>query len=487
MKNILDTPEKKFFLDFISRNKSGLAALNDAIFYFGELGMQEYRTSELMSSLLEEHGFSVNLGASGFPTGFVATYGTGSPVIAIHCEYDGNPNNSQQSGVTEKAEIVEGAPGHCEGHNANGAVMVLTAIGLRYAMEKFKLSGTLKIVGAPAEETLVSRPYFVRDGVFDDVDVAFHDHISAQFRSDYGHVQCAAISAEFIFHGESTHASFSPQNGRDALDAVVLMDMGFAQYREHFEPYMTAHRVITHGGKQPNVIPDMASVWWYFKAPFAEGSLRLFEQGKKIADGAALMANCEVKVHVRSAVWPVHLNETAAKILQDHIDAVGVPDWTDEEHEFAKIVQRKLNKPLTGMPKATLKGVKLSQPAAASNDSGDVSWKVPMARISFPGWVPGTVPHHWAAGVALATSLVHKGAMVGAMALGSTILEYLTNKGDLIERTQATFKIETDGVVYKTLLPDGQRPPVDLNREEMEKFRRSMEPHYLTERPRIVP
>jgi aminobenzoyl-glutamate utilization protein B len=486
MKNILDTPEKKSFLDFVDRNREGLATLSDAIFYFGELGMQEYRTSELMSSLLEEHGFDVNLGVCGFPTGFVATYGSGSPVIAIHCEYDGNPTNSQQSGVTEKLEIVDGAPGHCEGHNANGAVMVVTAIGLRYAMERFGLPGTLKIVGSPAEETLIARPYFVRDGVFDDVDVAFHDHISAEFKSDYGHIQYAAISADFVFNGESSHASYSPHNARDALDAVVLMDMGIAQYREHFEPHMSAQRVITHGGHQPNIIPAMASVWWYFRAPFADGAARLFEQGKKIAQGAALMTKCEVDVRIRSAVWPVHLNETAAKVLQEHIDAVGMPDWTEEEQEFAKTVQRKLNKPPKGMPTSPAKGLKLTQPIAASNDSGDVSWKVPMARVLFPGCVPGTIPHHWAGGVSLATSLTHKGAMVAAKSLGSAILEYMTDKGDLVARTKATFKAETNGIAYKSLLPDGQKPPVNLNREEMEKFRGLMEPHYIKERPKIV-
>ena len=484
--SILDTPEKQFFINFVDRNKNALFTLNDAIFYFGELGMQEYRTSELMSSLLAEHGFKVELGACGFPTGFVATYGSGSPVIAIHCEYDANPSNSQQSGKTEKSEIVAGAPGHCEGHNSNGAVLVVTAIGLRYAMQKYGISGTLKIIGAPAEETLISRPYFVRDGVFDDVDVAFHNHTHYEFRSDSGHIQYAAISADFLFKGESAHASFNPESGRDALDALMLMDMGLAQYREHFESGMMAHRVVTHGGHQPNIIPDKASVWWYFRHPFADGAERLFERAKKIAQGAALMANCEFEVSVRSAVWPVRLNEVAAKVAQAHIEAVGMPQWTDQEQEFAKTLQANTKKPVVGLLPNVSQGKHLTKPMAASNDSGDVSWKVPMARVYFPGNIAPLAAHHWSAGAALATSIAHKGSYVGAKALGTSVLEYFVDRSGLIERTWDTFKAETGGIEYKSLLPADKKPPVDLNRAEMEKFRKVMEPFYLKERPVIV-
>jgi aminobenzoyl-glutamate utilization protein B len=192
---MLHTPEKLFALDFAERNVQAIAGLSDSLFYFGELGLQEYRSAELMCALLEEHGFEVQRGICGFPTAFMATFGRGAPVIAIHSEYDANTANSQRSGVTQQSEIVAGAPGHCEGHNVNGAVLTVAAIGLRYVMQRFKLPGTLKIFGAPAEEQLLSRPYFVRDGLFDDVDIAFHDHILGEFKADYGVGQNAAISA----------------------------------------------------------------------------------------------------------------------------------------------------------------------------------------------------------------------------------------------------------------------------------------------------
>ena len=232
-------PARAYAADFIDRNAQAFITLNNSIFYFGEMGMQEHRSAGLMTSVLERHGFTVKRGISGFATSFVATYGQGAPVIAIHTEYDANPSNSQKSGVSHRAEIVAGAPGHCEGHNVNAAVMITTALAVRYAIERFGLKGTLKSFGASAEEQLLSRPYFVRDGYFDNVDLAFHDHILDRFGADYGIIQSAAVSAEFTFRGEAAHAAVSPWKGRDALDAVVLMDVGLSQHREHMKPTMT--------------------------------------------------------------------------------------------------------------------------------------------------------------------------------------------------------------------------------------------------------
>ena len=206
-----------------------------------------------------------------------------------------------------------------------------TAIAAKQAMERFGLKGTLKVFGGPAEEQLVSRPYFVRDGWFDDVDVAFHNHIGAEFSSSYGLLQSALISAVFTFHGETAHAGTSPWNGRDALDGLMLMDVGMAQYREHMHPSMRVHRVITNGGDQPNVIPRTAAIWWFFRDLTAEGATRLFEQAKKIAQGAALMSNTTYDVEVQSAVWPLRCNRTLAELLQRQIETVGVPAWTQEE------------------------------------------------------------------------------------------------------------------------------------------------------------
>ncbi|MGH7089640.1 MAG: hypothetical protein ACREFQ_12145, partial [Stellaceae bacterium] len=212
--------------DYIDRNAKAIATVCDSVFYFGELGMQEFETAKLLGDVLAEGGFRVERGIAGFPTGFCATYGSGTPVIALHSEYDANPDNSQAAGITEMRAITEGAPGHCEGHNANAAVLVAGALAAARAIDAFGLKGTLKVFGAPAEEQLVSRPYFVRDGLFDDVDLAFHGHLTDEFKAPYGVLQSALISASFHFTGETAHAGVAPWLARDALDAVVLMDMG---------------------------------------------------------------------------------------------------------------------------------------------------------------------------------------------------------------------------------------------------------------------
>jgi aminobenzoyl-glutamate utilization protein B len=472
-------PAQAFAAGFIERNDRAFITLNDSIFYFGELGMQETRSAGLMTAILERHGFSVRRGISGFATSFLATYGGGAPVIAIHTEYDANPSNSQMPGVAERTEIVAGAPGHCEGHNTNAAVMIASALAIRYAMEKFDLPGTLRIFGASAEEQLLSRPYFVRDGLFDDVDLAFHDHVLDRFGTDYGVIQSAAISAEFTFHGEAAHAAVSPWKGRDALDALMLMDAGIAQYREHMKPTMTAHRVITHGGEQPNVIPSKAACWWYFRDPTAEGAGVLFERARKIAQGAALMADCELAVDVRAAV---RLNQTIAEVIQRNVERVGMPSWTEQEDAFARSLQKQAGAPEIGLRTSadSLQGPAVQ--IAASNDCGDVSWKVPMGRIWFPGNVPHLPFHHWTAGAPLATSIAHKGGLAGAKALAASAIEFFQDN-TLVAETKASFGRELAGTVYRPLLPEDQRAPAHLNLALMEKFRPQMEAHYLRDEP----
>src|SRR5262245_61330536 len=396
---------KLYCFDYLGRNARAIAVLGDSIFHFAELGMQEFETAKLMTGLLEEAGFVVERGISGFPTGFCARFGSGHPVIAIHTEYDSNPDNSQAAGVAEHTPIVEGAPGHCEGHNVNAAVLVASALAVKSAMAEFGLGGTLKVFGAPAEEQLVSRPYFVRDGWFDDVDVALADHIGGNFSVGYGLLQSALISATFTFHGETAHAGVAPWRGRDALDGVVLMDMGLAQYREHMTPTMRMHRVITDGGNQPNVIPRTAAVWWFFRDSMADGAMKVIEQAKKIAEGAALMTNTTVTVDVMAAVWPVRGNRTLAELMQRELEVVGMPEWTKAEDDLARAVQVKAKVPVEGLKRTIdpLKGPAVQKPAA--NDSGDISWKVPMVKFYYPANIPNINFHHWAAGVALATSI----------------------------------------------------------------------------------
>jgi len=479
------TPEQKFVFDYVERNARAIALTGDNIFYFGELGMQEFETAGLMTDLLEKGGFTVERGIAGFPTGFCATYGSGHPVVAIHTEYDSCPDNSQVSGVPGQQFIVEGAPGHCEGHNVNAAVLVGTALAAKEAMQKFGLKGTLKVFGAPAEEQLVSRPYFVRDGWFDDVDLAFHNHIGGEFSATHGMLQSALISATFTFHGETAHSGVAPWNGRDALDGVVLMDTGMAQYREHMRPEMRAHRVITNGGDQPNVIPRTAAVWWFFRDQTAQGAMTLFDQAKKVAQGAALMSNTEVTVDVLSAVWPLRCNRTACELLQRNIEAVGVPDWSAEEEAFARALQERAKVKVEGLRREVPPLSFLKTPRTSANDAGDVSWKVPMAKFYYPSNVPNIHFHHWAGGAALAHSIAHKGAVAGSKAFAAAVVECFKYPA-VVEEAKRTFKEELGGVEYKSMLPADQKPPVELNRAIMDRFRPEMRKHYLKEKPEFV-
>ena len=479
------TREKRLAFDVIERNARAIALTGDNIFYFGELGNQEYESAALMSGLLEKEGFSVERGLSGFPTSFMATYGSGHPVIAIHTEFDGNPDNSQQPGIAEHKPIVDGAPGHCEGHNVNAAVMIGAAIALKRAMAECGIKGTLKVCGAPAEEQVLSRPYFVRDGYFDDVDIALHPHIGPELSVGYGLQQSALISVTFTFHGETAHAGTAPWKGRDALDAAVLMDMGLAQYREHMAPTSRMHRAITEGGLQPNIVPKRATVWWYFRDPSAEGAEKLFAHAKKVAEGAALMTNTTWEHTVLSAVWPTRGNRTVAEAVFRNMEVVGHPQWSASEHALARSLQERAGVTVEGLRDAMppWKGEARQRPSA--NDGGDVSWKVPMVKFYFPANIPNIGFHHWAAGVALATSIAHKGAVAGAKVLAGAALDFLTDP-KLVADAKRTFAEELGGVSYHPLLPVGQDPPAELNADKMAPFREKMRAHYLSEKPEFV-
>jgi aminobenzoyl-glutamate utilization protein B len=475
-------PEQTFVLDYVERNRKAIAQLGDSIFYFGELGMQEFETARLMTALLEKAGFALERGIAGLPTGFCATCGAGSPVVAIHTEYDAVPDNSQAAGVTGQRPIVEGAPGHCEGHNVNAAVLVASALAAKAAMERFGLKGTLKVFGGPAEEQLISRPYLVRDGWFDEVDVAFHDHISSDWAAGYGRIQSALISALFTFHGESAHSGTAPEKARDPLDAVVLMDMGLAQYREHMPLTSRMQRVITSGGDQPNTTPRKAAVWWYFRAATAEGARKLFEQAVKIAQGAALMTNTESEVEVLAAVWPLRGNRTLAELVQRKIELVGMPQWSEDEQRFARELQANAG----AKPEGLRSELRLAKGEAkqkwSANDAGDVSWKVPMVKLYYPANVPGLAAHHWAAGAPLATSIAHKGAVAGAKVMASAVVECFANPA-LVAEAKQSFKEELGEERFVSLLPPDQKPPVHLNRDTMDRFRPLLAKHYLTEVP----
>ena len=472
----MTTTMKQTLLRWVDDHTTLLGKICDAVYSYAELGMQEIYTSRLLQETFRAHGFSVEGGISGIPTAFLATYGSGKPTVALLEEFDALPNTSQKPGVPQHDPIVDGAPGHGEGHNANAAVLVGTALALKAVLEKYNLSGTIKAFGVPAEEQLVSRPFFVRDGYLQDVDFAIDGHIHSHFGTSYGLKSYGLISAEFTFFGQTAHAGVSPWLGVSALDAVQLMNIGYEFLREHLPPTLRVHHVTSYGGDQPNVVPARASTWYFFRERSAEAIRHLYQSAKQVASGAALMTGTRVEDRVLSAVWPVRANKLLAEIAFQNIRTVGMPKWSRAEQRLAKAVQRAIGLEPAGLP-TTIERLKAATQSGGSSDIGDVSWVVPYVRIDFPAQPIGIPFHHWSAGVCAATSIAHKGIAAGVKAIGATALDVMTQPR-LLTRVKQSFRREVSKTQYTPLLPAEVSPPIHLNREIMEKYRPAMERYY---------
>lgn len=466
---------------YIDLNKGEIAKIGDAVFYFAELGMQEFRTSEFTADALRKAGFDVEVGISGIPPAWMATWGSGKPVIAVHCEADALPKCSQVPGVTEERALIEGgAPGHAEGHNTNIAVMIGGAVAAKKVMEKENIKGTIKLYFAPAEEQNISRPYFLRDGYMDGIDAIFHPHVGKDLSTTYGIRQYGVISVEFIFHGKGAHGAVNPWLGRNALDAVVLMDVGWGLMRQQLEPSQRSHRVIVNGGDQPNQIPSYTKAWWWFRDQNMDLVNTHFEKAKKIAEGAALMTGCTYETNIISICWPTRANQAMAEIIQENIEMVEIPQWSSEEEALAKELQKKIQAPIVGLQKG-ISPLKEAKQNTSCNDSGCVSWAIPTGRINLPTNIPGCSFHTWSGGVSLATTIAHKGEVNGAKVLAASMLDLFMDEG-LLNQVRETFAKEIGDTKYFSILPKEQKSPTDLNRDEMERWRPVMEKYYVKEK-----
>ena len=475
---------KKEAFDLIDKNEDAIVTINDSIFAFAEIAMQEFETCKLVSDVLKEQGFTIETGISGFPTAVLATYGSGSPIIALHTEYDALPGGSQQAGVTERKPVVEGGPGHAEGHNCGAAVMLGALFAIKEVMERHKLGGTLKFFGVPAEELVLPRPFFVRDGYFNDADVVVNCHIAHDLSTTYGVRNYGNINAEFEFFGKSAHASTSPWTGVSAVDAAKLMDIGWDVLREHLPLSQRSHSVFMDAGVVPNMVPDYARIWFMFRNSTSDGVRMLFEKAKNVAEGAAKMTGCTWKAKITAAPSPGTDNQRMAEVMQKNIDLVGMPKWTDEDVELAKRIQKAAGVPEVGLlPDVT--PLKKAVQDTSSNDGGDITWVVPHARLHFPSNVPGVPFHHWCAGISPATPIGHKGALVGAKVVAGTVCDLLTEPG-LIDEIKKSFAAEMEGIEFESLLPDDAKAPVGLNKAVMDSFRPELEKHYVKKPVKFV-
>src|SRR4051794_31300302 len=321
---------------------------NDSVFSFAELGFQEYETTKYLTGILRQNGFTVQEGVAGIPTAWTARWGNGKPVIALGSDVDCIPQASQKPGVAYHDPIIAGAPGHGEGHNSGMPLQIAAALAVKKVMEQQHLQGTLMLWPGIAEELVGTKAYYVRAGLFKDVDISIFAHVGDNLGVSWGDSgnQNGLVSVEYSFKGESAHAASAPWRGRSALDAVELMDVGWNFRREHLRLDQRSHYVITNGGDQPNVVPALASVWYYFRELDYEHIVALREMGDLTAKAASMMTNTTVTSRVLGSAWPGHFNKVIAETMDKNIEKVGLPTWSDADQTLAKALQGELHVPM---------------------------------------------------------------------------------------------------------------------------------------------
>jgi len=456
----------------------------DQVYSFGELGFQEVETSRYLTGVLRKNGFTIKEGVAGMPTAWLATWGSGKPVVALGSDIDGLPQTSQKPGIPWHEPLVEGAPGHGEGHNSGVPMNIVAALAVKKIMEREKLGGTIVVWPGVAEELVAAKAFYVRDGLFKDVDVVLFSHVSSamgvSWGSDSGN---GLVSVEYAFKGQSAHSAGMPWRGRSALDAVELMDVGWNFRREHLRIQQRSHYVITDGGDQPNVVPSTASVWYYFRETDYPRIKEMWDIGNRMADAAAMMTDTSVTSRVLGAAWPQHFNKVVAETTYANIKAVGMPTWDDADQALAKAVQRELQQTERGLESDV---GKLGEPireedkrGGGSDDIGDVSWNVPTVTLRYPANIPGATGHHWSSGIAMATPIAHKGCTAGAKVHALTILDLLM-KPALVQQAWDYYNtVQTKDQQYTPLLRPQDKPATFLNTRIMAEYRERMKAYYF--------
>jgi len=477
---------KEEAIQMVDANSKMVQEIVDMLYSFGELGMQEFETQRYLTGLLEEHGFDIELGVAGMPSAWTArwTHGTGGPVIALGSDVDGIPQSNQKPGVGYQDAIVPMAPGHGEGHNSGQAVNIVSALAVKELMEREDIAGTLLLWPGVAEEQVASKAYFVREGVFDGVDVNLFTHVSSNFGMSWGQAGGNALwSVQFRFEGETAHSAGSPWRGRSALDAIMLLAQAWEYKREHLRPAARSHYIIVDGGDQPNVVPQTATIWFYLRERDYEGTKAMYDAAVKMAEGAALMTDTRIDtIMTVGAAWGRHFSKPVAEATYANIQRIGLPEWDENDVALAHGLQRDLGRDETGLADSLpeLVGpVDLSRSlGGGSDDIGDVSWNMPTVTLRYPSNIPGGPGHHWANGVAMATPIAHKGAVAGAKVQALTLLDLLLTP-DLIEDAWTYFNEEqTAETEYIPFIAPTDQPAIWLNAEIMAKWRPLMREFY---------
>jgi len=446
----------------------------DSLFSFSELGFQEFETQRYLTAILEQNGFTVEHGVSGIPSSWWASWGTSGPVIALGSDIDGIPRASQMPGVAYREPMIEGAPGHGEGHNSGQAVNIGAALAVKDIMERERIPGTIVLWPGVAEELLATKAWFARDGRFEGVDAVLFTHVSNNLSVSWGNPRgTGLVSVEYSFEGIAAHGAGDPWKGRSALDAVELMNVAWNFRREHLHPLQRSHYVIANGGDQPNVVPSNATVWYFVREITAEGIRENFDTLDRIAQGATLMTDTTMSRRIIGAAWPRHFNKPIALAMDENIKAVGLPAWSDDDQRFAVALQELMDSDEKEGLATELSGIEEppEEPiSGGSDDIGDVSWNVPTVTLRYPSNVRGLQGHHWSSAMAMATPIAHKGATAGAKVLAATMLDLFLDETLREDAWQYFREEQSKEIEYEPFIGPDDAPAIEKNRETMAQF-----------------
>lgn len=444
----------KAILKSIDDSQKTYAEIAQQIWSYAEMGYQEAQSSALLQKTLNDQGFKIEAGVAEIPTAFVASFGSGSPVIAILGEFDALPGLSQQA-VPYKASN-NGKAGHACGHHLFGTASAAAAIAIKEYMEKEGKSGTIRFYGCPAEEGGSGKVYMTREGLFDDVDIALHWHAdnnnSASVRP-----ALANKSAKFRFYGVSAHAAAAPEKGRSSLDAVEAMNNMVNMMREHVTESTRIHYVITRGGEAPNVVPNFAEVYYYARHKTRDEVTRVFDRIVNAAKGAALGTGTTMEYEMIGGTHELLFNDILQPMVHKNLQTIGGYSYTEEERAFAEKISESLAQTLDTTYVEGVMPYSENAKSGGSTDVGDVSFAVPTAGLRAATWVPGTPAHSWQAVAAGGTSIGEKGMIVAAKTIALTGMQ-LIDSPKVIKAAQENF-IQKRGADFKYTPMLGDRKP----------------------------
>ena len=450
------TAKKKEVLLSVDKHQQELIALSDQIWAFAETAMVETKSAKILADYAEAQGFKVTRGAAEVPTAFIAEYGSGKPIIGVLGEFDALPGLSQKAQPTKEA-LAKDAPGHGCGHNMFGAGSLGAALSIKELIASGKLKGTIRFYGTPAEEDLAGKVYMARAGLFNDLDVCLDWHPDYENKAN---MQSSQAVTDYLisFKGKSAHAAADPWNGRSALDAAELFNVGINFMREHVKPSVRMHYVYKNAGNVPNVIPEDASVWLWIRDSKRSGVAEVAERMKEIAKGAALMAGVDYEVKLQSGLYELLTNETGAKVLHNNMEFVGPITYSKEELNFADKIMKEYGLETKGINGA-VKPIEQTKkdPDGGSTDVGDVSYIVPEITL-LATTAPYESPwHSWVVVACGGMSIGHKGMLYASKTLGTTMVDLFENE-KLRNEIKEEFLKRKGKEVWKAMLPDGPPP-----------------------------